>query len=88
MIEKEIKDILEEVNSVYKEKDWLIVKKYLLKSIRPDKRKKFSKRNYLSKKHTLNEYEKSLIEYYEKQFNIKLGLKEKDKHRKLFWQRK
>ena len=88
MIEKEIKDILEEINIVYKEKDWLIVKKYLLKSLSPQKKKKFSKRNYLSKKHSINEYEKSLIEYYEKKFNIKLDLKDKDKHKKLFWQRK
>ena len=88
MIEKDIKELLEEINDVYKKKDWLVVKKYLLKSISPEKRKNFSKRNYLTKKHSINKYEKKLIEYYEKQFDIKLELKEKDKHEKLFWQRK
>ena len=88
MIEEDIKVILEEINCVYKEKDWLVVKKYILKSVSPQKRKNFSRRNYLSKKHSINNYEKTLIEYYEKKFNIKLELKEKDKHKKLFWQRK
>ena len=61
MIGEDIKVILEEINCVYKEKDWLVVKKYILKSVSPQKRKNFSRRNYLSKKHSINNYEKTLI---------------------------
>ena len=87
MLDKDIIEILEEVNSVYKENCWLEVKKYLLKSLSIDKRKKFSKRDYLTKKHSINKYEKIIIEYYKEKYDITLVLKEKDKHTKLFWQR-
>ena len=87
MIDKNIIELLEEINSVYKENDWLVVKKYILKSINPDLRKKFSKRDYLTKKHSLNKYELEIIKKYEELYNIKLSLKEKDKHKKPFWQR-
>lgn len=88
MLNQEIKDLLEEINQAYKDTDWLVVKKYLLKSINPEKRKLFSKRNYLTKKHSINDYENKIISFYEEKFNIKLKLKEEDKHKELFWQRK
>ena len=86
MIDDIILDLLEEVNQAYKGNDWLVVKKYILKSISPEKRKSFSRRDYLTKKHTINKFENKIISKYKELFNVELILNEKDKHKKHFWQ--
>ena len=91
MIDKEIKDLLNEINSVYKGNDWLVIKKYILKSLNPKKRSNFSTRDYLTKKHTLNVKEIEIINFYVENYGIKLEIKESDKHKESdnkFWQRK
>ena len=87
MNKEELVDLLKEINSVYKDNDWLEVKKYILKSVSPEIRKNFSKRDYLSKKHIINEYEKNIINIYYKNFNILLELKKEKIHKKSLWQR-
>lgn len=79
---EEIKKELININTLYKEDDWLQVKKMLLKSISPDMRKRFSVRHYYTKKHSLNKFEKEIINYYRDTFGISLELKENDKHTK------
>ncbi len=86
MLSEEIKELLKEINSVYKKNNWLEVKKYLLKSLEPKKRKKFSTRDYNTKKHKLNNYEKSIIIYYEEKYNILLKIPSDKKHKKNFWE--
>lgn len=78
---KKIIELLEDLNEYYKEDDWLIVKKFLLKYLHPDIRKKFSTRNNKTKKHILNDFENKIINYYCNNFNIRLRLYEKDKHK-------
>jgi hypothetical protein len=70
-----------EIGEVYKEKDWLVVKKYILKYLNPKFRVAFSKRNVKTKKHCLNNFEINLIEFYESKFNIRLVLDEDKQHK-------
>lgn len=42
--------------------DWKVLKKELLRLLPPDQRKLFSTRNSRTKKQTLNDFEKSVIE--------------------------
>lgn len=72
-------EIVKEIGEVYKGNDWLIVKKYLMRYLHPTLRRNFSTRNDKSKKHSLNEYEKNLIEEYYKLYGIRLVLHEKNK---------
>ena len=91
MLSKDIKELLREINVVYKENDWIIIKKYLLNSIKPNERKKFSTRDYYSGKHSLNEYEAEIVKFYKEEYSIELEIpkdkliEEKDLR---FWQRK
>lgn len=73
-------ELLEELFEVYKEDNWLLVKKYVMRYSHPNIRKYFSTRNKKSYKHTLNEFEISLIQYCIDNYNIKLKLYEEDKH--------
>jgi len=79
---EKISELLEDLNEYYKEDNWLTVKKFLLKYLHPDIRKKFSTRHHKSKKHSLNKFEDKLIEYYYNEYNVRLKLYEKDKHEK------
>jgi hypothetical protein len=91
MISEKIKELLREISGVYKENDWIIIKKYLLNSINPIDRKKFSTRDYYSGNHTLNEYENMIIDFYREEYGIELEIpKEKRLEEKdlRFWQRK
>lgn len=69
---------LENIHRVYKESDWLVVKKQLLKSIPSDIRSKFSTRDYLTKKHSINDFEKRLIQYYFDNYKIYLKIKKEE----------
>ena len=75
-----ILELMLEIGEYYKENNWLFVKKYVLRYSNPEVRKLLSTRHHYTKKHTLNENEIKLIEDYYKKTNIKLELKEKDKH--------
>ena len=81
MLDEKIIELIEDLNEYYKDDNWLIVKKFILKYTHPDVRKNFSTRNNKTKKHTLNNYEKEIIKYYYDRFNIRLKLYEKDKHK-------
>lgn len=76
----EIIEQLNYINDVYKGNDWLEVKKILLRALSSDLRKKFSRRDEYSKKHTINKLELKIINYYRDKFGIRLELKEDDKH--------
>ena len=78
---EKIIELVEELLEFYKEDDWLILKKYLLRYLHPDIRKYFSTRNSDTKKHKLNDFELSLIEYINNKYRHYLELKEKDTHR-------
>jgi len=78
-IHNQIKNLAEEIGEVYKGDDWLIVKKYLLRYSNPALRKNFSTRNVKNMKHKINDYEKEIIDFYSKKFNIRLKLDEKKK---------
>lgn len=73
-------ELLEEIIEFYKEDNWLIVKKYILRYSHPDIRKHFSTRHYKTKKHTLNCFEKSFICFCLNNYNLTLRLYEEDKH--------
>lgn len=81
MIDTKIIELLEDLSEYYKENDWLVVKKFLLKYLHPDLRKKFTTRHHKTKKHTLNDFENKVINYYYDRFNVRLELYEKDRHK-------
>ena len=78
---KKIKELAVEIGEVYKDNDWLVVKKYILKYLNPKLRTVFSKRNSKTKKHILNDFEVELIDFYEKKFKTRLMLDENKKHK-------
>ena len=88
MLSEQIKDLLEEYNSLTSNDDWIEVNKYILKSINPIDRKLFSKRDITTKKHTLNQYENEIIKFYKSKYNIDLEIPEDKKHKLKIWQRK
>ena len=75
-----IKELIDEILEFYKDNNWLIVKKYVLRYSHPDIRKYFSTRNIKTKKHTLNDFEKQLIIYCNNIYGVQLILSEEDKH--------
>ena len=74
-----VKELLDEIGEFYKDNDWLIVKKYILKYLNPTIRKYFSTRDLKSKKHTINNFDQKAIDYYYKKFNVKLVLDDSKK---------
>tara|TARA_B100000925_G_C21675906_1_gene331931 strand:+ start:65 stop:319 length:255 start_codon:yes stop_codon:yes gene_type:complete len=77
-LEKAI-ELADEIGDVYQGSDWLVVKKYILKYLNPTYRRRFSTRDEKTKKHTINDFENSLIDYYQQQFNVRLKLDEEKK---------
>ena len=77
---EKVKELLDEIGEVYKDNDWLIVKKYILRYLNPKIRKYFSTRNLKSKKHTINKFDQKAIDYYYNKFSVKLVLDETKKH--------
>ena len=77
-LEKAI-ELADEIGDVYQGNDWLVVKKYILKYLNPTYRRRFSTRDKKTKKHTINDFESSLIDYYQQQFNVRLELDEEKK---------
>ena len=81
IIEEKTKELALEIGEVYKGNDWLVVKKYILKYLNPKFRVVFSKRNIKTKKHSLNNFEIELIDFYENKFNVRLVLDEDKQHK-------
>jgi hypothetical protein len=77
---KEIMTLLEEIMPIYKENSWLKVKKYIVRYSKPTTRKLFSTRHVKSKKHSLNDFEKNLIDLINSVYKKELILKEEDTH--------
>jgi len=63
-------------NSGVKGEAWMPVKKYLLLSIPSKMRKNFSTRDPKTKKQSLNDFERSIIDIYESMTGIRLRLPE------------
>jgi len=80
-IETSVKELLSDLNEYYKEDNWLTVKKFLVLYLNPMIRKNFTTRHHKTKKHSLNYYEKNIIKYYYKKYNIKLRLYDEDTHK-------
>ena len=78
-IKKKLEELITEIGEVYSGSDWLVVKKYILKFSSPKHRKFFSTRDYKTKKQTLNKFELSLIDFYEKKFGTRLYIDEEKK---------
>jgi len=57
--------------------DWIIIKKELLKQLPPNLRMLFSRRDEKTKKHSLNIFEKDVIEYWKRLTGITLIIKDK-----------
>lgn len=74
-----ITELLDEIGEIYKENDWLLIKKYLLRYLHPNTRKNFSTRDPKTKKHIINSYEEKIISMYYNKFNVKLVLDETKK---------
>ena len=68
--------IKDEINFLIRNKiefdGWLAIKKYLLKSIPSPMRKYFSTRDDKTKRQQTNEFERKLIDYYEKESGKKV----------------
>lgn len=73
---KNIIELLDEIGEFYRGHDWLLIKKYLLRYLKPEVRKNFSTRDPKTKKHIVNPYEEDIIKLYYNKFNIKLVLDE------------
>jgi len=73
---------MDEIADAYEGTDWLVVKKYIVRYARSENRKNFSTRHLKTKKHTINEFEKKLIDIYKQKYNIKLVLDESKRHNK------
>jgi hypothetical protein len=71
---------MDEIADVYKENDWLIIKKYIVRYSRSELRRFFSTRHPKTKKHAINDFEKKLIDIYKQKYKIKLVLDESQKH--------
>jgi len=60
--------------------DWFTIKKEIINCYPPKLRKKFSRRHYSTKLFFINEFEKNIITYWEKQTGIKLIVDESKLH--------
>lgn len=74
-----IVELLDEIGELYEGHDWLLIKKYLLRYLKPSIRRNFSTRDPKSKKHIINLYEEDIIKLYYNKFNVKLVLDESKK---------
>jgi len=60
--------------------NWLSVKKEILWRLSKERRKLFSRRHYSSKKHTLNNFELEIINYWKRNTGILLSIPENMRH--------
>lgn len=80
---EKIEELILEIGAFYKENDWLVVKKYILKYLPPSIRKNFSTRHPKTKKHIISPFDKKVINLYYKHFKVRLVLHEKDRHEEI-----
>ena len=73
------RELIDEIGEFYEGSDWLVIKKYILKYLNPNYRRRFSTRDEKTKKHIINDFENDLINYYEQQFGTRLKLDEAKK---------
>lgn len=71
------KDLIEIINYAIsfigsETNDWFMIKRELVNLFPPSKRSRFSRRHFSTKKHILNSFDKSVINYWEKQNEIVL----------------
>lgn len=76
-------ELIEELIDVYKDDNWLIIKKYIVRYSHPDIRKYFSTRHHYTKKHSLNNFENDLIKICKEKYNRTFVLYEEDKHNEI-----
>tara|TARA_B100000242_G_scaffold291674_1_gene265412 strand:- start:1080 stop:1352 length:273 start_codon:yes stop_codon:yes gene_type:complete len=86
--EEKALELIGELFEYYKGDNWLKIKKFLVTYLHPQVRKNFSTRNSKTKKHTLNEFEKSLIKKCQNIYKRKIILYEKDKHNEVIENRR
>lgn len=77
---EKIIELAEELLEVWSDDNWLTIKKYIVRYSHPDIRKYFSTRHHHTKKHTLNDFEKSLISYFKSKYEVEFVLREEDTH--------
>ena len=72
-----ILDELELISTYMGDNDnWMDVKVFLLRGIRPEMRKLFSTRDHLTKKPHLNDFERHLIDIYKNMTGVRLRIKD------------
>ena len=81
--EEKALELIEELFEFYKEDNWIRIKKFLITYLHPTVRKNFSTTHSKTKKHTLNDFEKSLIVKCQNIYNRKIILYEKDRHNEI-----
>tara|TARA_B100000214_G_C23852860_1_gene574260 strand:- start:397 stop:663 length:267 start_codon:yes stop_codon:yes gene_type:complete len=64
--------------------DWVTIKKEVMKGIPSNLRKNFSTRDAKTKNHTLNNFEREIINYYRDRSGIHLIVRTLDERRELF----
>lgn len=63
-------------------KDWFAIKLQIIYLFPAKERKNFSRRHYSSKKHTINDFDKQVMDFWEKESGIKLEIDESKLHPK------
>jgi hypothetical protein len=86
--EEKVLELIGELFEYYKDDDWIRIKKFLITYLNPTIRKNFSTRHHKTKKHTLNDFEKSLFKKIEIIYKRKVVLYEKDKHNEVIENKK
>ena len=68
--------IIQEIDNLVKNdpncEDWMELKRYLLTCINPELRAKFSTRDPKTKRQRLNDFEETVIDFYESTAGVKL----------------
>lgn len=77
---EKILELIDELTEVWDDDNWLVLKKYIVRYSHPEIRKYFSTRHHHTKKHTLNTFELSLIDFCKSEYNLSLVLRKEDTH--------
>lgn len=82
MIPNELKEIIDYVIDYASESsnDWFLIKKELVNLFPPKERSRFSRRHYSTKKQLINEFDREVIAYWEKETGQKLFIDESKLH--------
>jgi len=82
VIPNELKEIIDYVIDYASKSsnDWFRIKKELIKLFPPKERSRFSRRHYSTKKQIINDFDREVIKYWEKQTGQKLFIDETKLH--------